>query len=84
MRAGIRTLEVAAAIVGPDSLAWKTAMTLGDKQSSMPGDTAVHPKCINCGFEAPKGSDWGSTDHPTLGSMTQCPECGSTDVSSRL
>lgn len=38
-------------------------------------------RCRNCGFEAPDGSgDWGRIDHPPLGTLTQCPDCGSTDV----
>lgn len=37
--------------------------------------------CRNCGFEAPAG-EWTVVDHPTLGSVTSCPECGSTDVRS--
>lgn len=38
-------------------------------------------KCINCGFQAPTGSDeWETATHPPLGTMTQCPECGSTNV----
>lgn len=41
-------------------------------------------KCSACGFEAPTGgSDWGRADHPPLGTVTQCPECGSTDVHHR-
>jgi predicted RNA-binding Zn-ribbon protein involved in translation (DUF1610 family) len=40
--------------------------------------------CLNCGFEAPAGSDeWDSADIPGLGTLTQCPECGSTNTSSR-
>ena len=50
----------------------------------MASENTQEPKCLQCGFEAPRGNDWGAADHPTLGSMTQCPECGSTDVSSRL
>lgn len=50
----------------------------------MAGKTEVEPKCLQCGFESPQGESWGRVDHPTLGSMTQCPECGSTNVSSRL
>ncbi|SIR58515.1 hypothetical protein SAMN05421752_101115 [Natronorubrum thiooxidans] len=38
-------------------------------------------RCRNCGFEAPGGDDaWGRIEVPKLGRMTQCPECGSTDV----
>jgi hypothetical protein len=46
---------------------------------------STHPrrKCIGCGFEAAAGSDaWETVNHPSLGSLTQCPECGSTDVHS--
>ena len=41
------------------------------------------PKCLKCGREA-GADDWERVEHPTLGWMTQCPDCGSTDVSSRL
>ncbi len=38
-------------------------------------------QCIECGFEAPVGDDeWDAVDHPPLGTVTRCPECGSTDV----
>ena len=38
-------------------------------------------QCLECGFEAPSGADvWDSVQHPPLGEMTQCPECGSTDT----
>ena len=38
-------------------------------------------KCLTCGFETPAGDgDWGTVDLPSLGSVTQCPECGSTDT----
>ena len=38
-------------------------------------------RCRNCGFEAPGGDDaWVRIDVPKLGRMTQCPDCGSTDV----
>ena len=41
-------------------------------------------RCHNCGFEAPARNDeWGSTDHPPFGTLTSCPECGSTDVHGR-
>jgi len=46
--------------------------------------TMPRSKCSNCGFEAPAGSDeWGSAAHPSLGVLTACPECGSTDVHDR-
>ncbi|WP_200840202.1 hypothetical protein [Halorubrum sp. JWXQ-INN 858] len=37
-------------------------------------------RCTNCGFEAPPGDDWGRLTHPPLGTLTQCPGCGSTNV----
>jgi predicted RNA-binding Zn-ribbon protein involved in translation (DUF1610 family) len=47
----------------------------------MPEDatTLARTVCGNCGFEAP-AAEWGSVEHPTLGRLTQCPDCGSTDV----
>lgn len=46
----------------------------------------THPEqaqCIGCGFEAPAGSDvWETVNHPPIGVVTQCPDCGSTDVHS--
>lgn len=40
--------------------------------------------CDSCGFAAPDGSDeWVSVEHPPLGRVTTCPECGSTAVYSR-
>lgn len=41
-------------------------------------------RCLPCGFEAAAGSDdWDTTDHPPLGTMTRCPECGSTNIHTR-
>ena len=38
-------------------------------------------KCHKCGFRAPQGADeWGSAEHPSLGTLTRCPECGSTNI----
>lgn len=38
--------------------------------------------CWNCGFEAPPGSDeWDRLDVVSIGTLTRCPECESTDVS---
>lgn len=38
-------------------------------------------RCRSCGFEAPPDADvWGNVQHPPLGELTQCPECGSTDT----
>jgi predicted Zn-ribbon and HTH transcriptional regulator len=40
--------------------------------------------CLNCGFEAMPGDDqWESVESPPLGVLTQCPDCGSTDVTNR-
>lgn len=40
-------------------------------------------RCVNCGREAAVDDGWGSATHPTLGAMTQCPDCGSTNVQTR-
>ncbi|NIB99927.1 hypothetical protein [Halobacterium sp. R2-5] len=40
-------------------------------------------KCLKCGRTAAPDSDWASGTHPTLGSMTQCPDCGSTNVQTK-
>lgn len=38
-------------------------------------------KCGKCGFEAPMGSEeWDTVQDPSMGEMTQCPECESTDI----
>ncbi len=38
-------------------------------------------RCFRCGFEADSDSgQWRKIDHPPLGNLTQCPECGSTDI----
>jgi len=51
----------------------------------MSGRTTTRPTatCVNCGFEAQSGSDEWETARHTLGTLTQCPECGSTDVLTR-
>ena len=36
--------------------------------------------CQQCGFTAPVGDAWDEVDHPPLGTLTQCPECGSTRI----
>ena len=49
----------------------------------MAGEQLESPtaKCYKCGFRAPQGSaEWERADHPSLGSLTKCPECGSTDI----
>lgn len=41
-------------------------------------------RCDSCGFTAPDGSDeWDRVDYAPMGALTQCPECGSTEVYSR-
>jgi predicted RNA-binding Zn-ribbon protein involved in translation (DUF1610 family) len=50
------------------------------------GDESTTPTttCRNCGFAAGNDSDeWGAADHPSLGTLTQCPECGSTNTTTR-
>lgn len=49
----------------------------------MSGEPVLAAKCLNCGHEAEAGNGWDRVEHPTLGSLTQCPECGSTDVSTQ-
>lgn len=40
--------------------------------------------CDGCGFEEQTGNDaWDHVDDPTLGTLTRCPECGSTNVHNR-
>jgi predicted RNA-binding Zn-ribbon protein involved in translation (DUF1610 family) len=61
-------------------------MTLDIIYLSMASGTSTlgASRCRNCGFEAPGGDDaWVRLDVPKLGRMTQCPECGSTDVMTR-
>ncbi|MFB6073000.1 MAG: hypothetical protein ABEJ88_08530 [Halobacterium sp.] len=41
--------------------------------------SASQLRCHRCGRTADR-ADWGEATHPTLGSMTQCPDCGSTNV----
>jgi DNA-directed RNA polymerase subunit RPC12/RpoP len=41
--------------------------------------------CANCGFEATADSDdRSSVEHPPIGTLAKCPECGSTGVSGQL
>ena len=49
----------------------------------MAPDTEERPmsRCLNCGFTAESGGpEWDAVESPPLGVLTQCPECGSTDV----
>lgn len=45
-------------------------------QATTPSELA----CQNCGYRAPAGDAWGTVVDPTLGTLTQCPECASTRV----
>lgn len=48
-----------------------------------PTGTSAKMRCLNCGFEASAASDqWERAEHPPFGTLTQCPECASTDTSS--
>jgi predicted Zn-ribbon and HTH transcriptional regulator len=41
----------------------------------------VQATCNNCGFAAaPESNEWESVSVPSLGTMTQCPACESTNV----
>jgi predicted RNA-binding Zn-ribbon protein involved in translation (DUF1610 family) len=43
--------------------------------------TVQRTKCLKCGFETPAGSGkWTKIAIPSLGSVNQCPECGSTNT----
>jgi predicted RNA-binding Zn-ribbon protein involved in translation (DUF1610 family) len=45
--------------------------------------TTTRVTCYECGFAAPPESDeWETATHPTLGTLTRCPECGSTNTTS--
>lgn len=46
--------------------------------------TGVQQKqCFECRFEAAADDGtWKTTTHPSLGTITQCPECGSTNIHS--
>jgi predicted RNA-binding Zn-ribbon protein involved in translation (DUF1610 family) len=45
-------------------------------------DADLH--CMNCGHAAPADSpDWTRARHPSLGAVTQCSNCGSTDIQRR-
>ena len=43
--------------------------------------TTTRVKCVSCGFEAPQTSEeWERVDYPPLGTLTKCPNCGSTNT----
>lgn len=38
-------------------------------------------RCLNCGFTAPSGGEeWNAVEVPSLGTLSQCPDCRSTDL----
>ncbi len=54
----------------------------GVESPDMPPASVI--TCDGCGFEAPTGDDaWERVADPTLGTLTRCPACGSTDVHNR-
>lgn len=58
-------------------------MAPSDICRNMASELSAHERsrCRNCGFEAPGGDDaWRRIEVPKLGRMTQCPNCGSTDI----
>ena len=63
----------------------ETTNTMREGESLMSNQSPSIPcRCLKCGFEAAADSDeWESVDVPPLGVLTQCPECGSTDILSR-
>lgn len=58
-----------------------------DAMATNMADEAAAPtrtKCLNCGFETAAESDrWLSVEYSPLGTLTQCPECESTNIISR-
>ncbi len=57
-------------------------MGVGDVRHRM-ASARTDSRCLNCGFTAaPGGDEWARVDVPKLGTLTQCPECDSTNVTS--
>ncbi len=50
----------------------------------MPQEVGVQTKqCFQCRFKAAADDEeWATTTHPSFGAITQCPECGSTNIHS--
>lgn len=42
--------------------------------------TEVRWTCLECGITAPTGGAWEKVTYPPLGTLTQCAECGCTNV----
>jgi predicted Zn-ribbon and HTH transcriptional regulator len=51
-------------------------MAQTDRESSV-------SQCKTCGYEAAEDDAWERVESPTLGQMTSCPDCGSTDITLR-
>lgn len=59
----------------------ETSLTVGVQSPHGMSVTTHSLRCLNCGFEAPAdGDDWDHVDHPPMGTLTQCPNCGSTNI----
>ena len=44
-------------------------------------DSRPMSRCQRCGFRSESGSsEWDAVESPPMGTLTRCPECGSTDV----
>lgn len=69
--------------VGGGGPSYGTSMPLDTMGSNM-AEESIAPartRCLNCGFEADSASDdWTAVDYAPLGTLTQCPECRSTDT----
>lgn len=51
-----------------------------EAKTTMPPDSSdlETTTCLRCGFVAPSDSDqWEDAEHIALGTIPQCPECGS-------
>lgn len=43
-------------------------------------ETQSRSQCTSCGFETDTREEWDAVEAPPFGEVTQCPECGSTNV----
>lgn len=65
----------------PTGNPWQTLFNKQEQVTTMAVENTAHAKCLGCGYVARSGSDeWSSDTHPTLGKLTKCPDCGSTDI----
>jgi Zn finger protein HypA/HybF involved in hydrogenase expression len=37
-------------------------------------------ECLSCEFQQSEQGEWDNVEDPTLGELTACPKCGSTDI----